>query len=236
MSVQLMFPKFVFTRNFLGRDSHKEPSMTAEYFDILKNDIDAMRVRDPIGRQVSNTGGWQSKDGCESSPAFVKCMRAITRTVRDEMMPFLGLQPKTFRIEMHNSWANINHTGTWNRPHLHNGCFYSGVLYIKADGDEGNINFIDSNMPIVGSFPHAPKIRESFQHSPRTGDLHLFPSGLMHMVEPNTSDKDRYSISFNLGVNVDSDINNRNDNIFKEGEEYNHNLLFDIDADGKLII
>ena len=85
--------------------------------------------------------------------------------------------------------------------HLHNGCFYSGVMYIKADGDEGNLVFVDTNHKIAGVFPPNPMMKESEIYSPRTGDLYLFPSGLMHMVEPNLTDKTRYSISFNLEVN-----------------------------------
>ena len=36
-------------------------------------------------------------------------------------------------------------------PHLHNGCFYSGVFYIRADGDEGNIRYIDTHFKVVGN-------------------------------------------------------------------------------------
>ena len=40
----------------------------------------------------------------------------------------------------------------------------------------------------------------SWGWQPKTGDILLFPSGTMHMVEPNTTDKDRYSISFNIEI------------------------------------
>ncbi len=221
MSVHIMFPNFVFTREFLGKDSDVDATMTQEYFDLLKNEIDAMRLRDPVGRRVSNaSSGWQSKDGCDNNPIFVKAMRAIRRLVEDEMMPYLGVKPNTFKTQLHNSWANINDKGAWNKPHLHNGCFYYGVLYIRGDGDEGPINFIDKDNKIAGGFPHAPKLCESHSLSPKTGDLHLFPSGLMHMVEPNLTDKDRYSISFNL--NVESDNNQEN---FTNND---HSLQFEI--------
>lgn len=227
MSVHLMFPNFVFTREFCGKDDALEPSMTYEYFDSLKQEIDGMRKRDPVGRVVSNaSSGWQSIDGCDTNPLFIKAMRAIKRTVDNEMMPYLGVKPLTFHTVMHNSWANINDKGAWNRPHLHNGCFYSGVLYIKADGDEGCINFIDKDNKIAGNFPHCPKIKESKAFFPKTGDLHLFPSGLMHMVEPNTTDKDRYSISFNLNV----ETSNNHDNFVDD----NHDLHFEITPDYKL--
>ena len=34
--------------------------------------------------------------------------------------------------------------------------------------------------------------------------LLLFPSALMHMVEPNLTDKTRYSISFNFNINLNA--------------------------------
>ena len=46
MSVKLLFPSYVFMRDFLGKDSHKDPSMTEEYFTMMKNEIDQMERDD----------------------------------------------------------------------------------------------------------------------------------------------------------------------------------------------
>ena len=59
--------------------------------------------------------------------------------------------------------------------------FLFRVFYIRTDGDEGNI-YIDTHFKVVGNMPSLPRIRESVSVQPRTGDLFLFPSGLMHMV------------------------------------------------------
>ena len=40
--------------------------------------------------------------------------------------------------------------------------------------------------------------RMDYVVAPRVGDLWIFPSGCSHMVEPNYTDKERYSISFNM--------------------------------------
>ena len=230
MAVNLLFPAFVFEREHLGRDIDKEPNMNEEYFAILKNEIDAMRKTDPKGRRVSNTGGWQSNDGVESNPIFIKAIRSIKRMIRQEMMPFLGAPERNVRVDFHNAWANINDHLAWNRPHLHNGCFYSGVMYIDADGTEGNFTAIDTNHKVVGSFPPTHRIHESWQVVPKTGNLYLFPSGLMHMVEPNTTNKDRYSISFNVGVNVE------NDELMPLEDIKYPELRFNIDEAGDLIV
>ena len=43
--------------------------------------------------------------------------------------PFWGLERhKGHVVDMHNSWANINDKGAWNKPHKHNGCWMSGAF------------------------------------------------------------------------------------------------------------
>ena len=74
-----------------------------------------------------------------TSPIFNKLMREIKRVVSHELMHYMGAEPGTSECIMHNSWANVNYKHGWNAPHLHNGCYYSGVMYIRADGDEGGI-------------------------------------------------------------------------------------------------
>lgn len=233
-TVHYLFPSFVFERDFLGRHQHVEPSMNEDYFEQLKNEIDSMRKKDPVGRRVSNAyTGWQSHDGCDTNPAFIKCIRSIKRMMRDEVMLHLGVK-SGFQVEFHNCWANINDNMAWNRPHLHNGCFMSGVLYIKADGDEGNFSAIDTDARVVGAHPVMPKMKESVQFQPRTGSMFLFPSGLMHMVEPNLTNKDRYSISFNMNVVQNNlKIGSVDENNFTED---NHTLSWELDEQGKLII
>ena len=236
MSVKLLFPSYVFMRDFLGKDSHKDPSMTEEYFTMMKNEIDQMERDDGAGRKVSNQNGWQSNDGIDRHPTFVKMMRGIKRLISQEMMPMLGVKDNAYQIDMHNSWANKNYSGSWNAPHLHNGCFYSGVIYIHADGDEGHFRAIDTDFKIVGNFPPNAMMRESWHVRPKTGMLLLFPSALMHMVEPNLTDKTRYSISFNFNVNLNAGSQPGDEALeaMRENIKYEH-LEFEIDDNGDLI-
>jgi len=232
MAIRLCFPTTLVEKSYLDKEIDFKKGMTAEYFDMCKKEMDAMRLRDPQGRRRSNAGyGWQSNDGIDDNPIFNKMMREIRRVVAFELMPFLGVVPGAAKCVLHNSWGNINYKFGWNAPHLHNGCFYSGVFYIKADGDEGDIRFMDTHFKVVGETPNVPRIRESVSLSPRTGDLYLFPSGLMHMVEPNTTEKDRYSISFNLEVSpFNPQIKPQ-----KQLEEENADFIYEIDAEGRII-
>ena len=232
MAIRLCFPTTMVEKSYLDKEIDFKKGMTAEYFDMCKKEMDAMRLRDPQGRRRSNAGhGWQSNDGIDDNPIFNKMMREIRRVVAFELMPFLGAVPGAAKCVLHNSWGNINYKFGWNAPHLHNGCFYSGVMYIRADGDEGGIRFLDTHYKVVGNMPAMPRMRESIIHYPRTGDLYLFPSGLMHMVEPNTTEKDRYSISFNLEVDPPQPQIKPQ----KQLEEENVDFIYEIDAEGKVI-
>ena len=160
--------------------------------------MDAVRKKDPVGRQVSNAyTGWQSNDGFEHRPAWAKLNRIIKDKYNLEVLPWLRVDTSQASVSMGNIWGNINDKGAWNKPHRHNGCWLSGAFYVHADGDEGNFVAVKEGADVVSDFPHNNKQRETFEVSPVTGTLLLFPSGLIHMVEPNPTSKDRYSVAFN---------------------------------------
>jgi len=229
--LRLLFPYHVFEVDFF--EPNKPYSCTDEYFNQLKDTIDAMRKKDPMGRKISNAyTGWQSNDGCERHPAFAQLMRKIKAVFDGSVLPFYGLDTGKAQMVVGNSWANVNDNGAWNKPHLHNGCWYSGAIYIKADGDEGMLNTIDKDVQVGSDFPHSERGRSGWDFKPLTGKALFFPSGLMHMVEPNQTDKDRYSISFNIDMKYMA----KNAN-FGTIENYNPDeFLFDLDKNGNPII
>lgn len=233
MSVRLLFPLTIFERDML-RDERLTPrqGVTEEYLKQLKDEMDKMREKDPMGRRVSNAyTGWQSNDSVETNQVFAPLMRKIKSVFDEEVFPYHGLDLGVVQMSMGNCWANINDFGAWNRPHLHNGCWYSGCFYIQAEGDEGDIEFIDTDAKVVSDFPHSPRNACSYNHSPKSGQLLLFPSGAMHMVSPNMTNKERYSVAFNINVEYISN-GNRHGMI----DDYNHNeFSFDLDEKGNPI-
>ncbi len=234
MAIKLFSPAVVVVRRWLDEPDDKVEGLTPEYFALLKNEMDAMRTRDPQGRKRSNAGsGWQSNDGIDNNPIFNKLMRNIKKMAQNELLGFCGFKPGQGQIDQHNAWGNINYKNGSNQPHLHNGCSYSGACYIHADGDEGDIRFIETSKHFVGMPVNTPRMEESWAVAPRTGDILLFPSGLMHMVSTNTTDKDRYSISFNMDIRGGD-----NEDIFINEDEARHEKMdniFKTDHFGKLI-
>ena len=44
--------------------------------------------------------------------------------------------------------------------------WYSGVFYIRADGDEGDISFIDKDIKVVQDCPMHPRTRQEVNYTP----------------------------------------------------------------------
>ena len=93
-------------------------------------------------------------------------------------------------------WANLNSQGGYNISHNHAGSVVSGVIYLQATGT-GMIEFQPMN--------HLYKINHpcwfyngSMQYHPEDGDIILFPSHLLHCVEPNPIERERINIAFNV--------------------------------------
>ena len=228
MPVKFLAPQLIFMRDMLDP---KYNALDDNYMNLLKRTIDEMRADEPKGRQISNSGGWQSNDGIDTNPAFGKLMRCIKDTFYEEVWPFWGLKRhEGHLVNMHNSWANINDKGAYNRPHKHNGCWMSGAFYINADGDEGDFVAMSDMGRVMGDFPNSPRFNETEHFQPKTGLLYIFPSGLTHMVEPNTTDKERYSISFNMQVQYKGNM----PEMCYDGFDWDE-TLFDISPDGKLL-
>ncbi|HEY9908273.1 MAG TPA: TIGR02466 family protein, partial [Thermosynechococcaceae cyanobacterium] len=105
------------------------------------------------------------------------------------------------KIAPANCWANISPKYASNKIHDHANCLLSGVFYIKTPKDCGNIMFYDPRSaktfykPSVTNF--TAYTADAIAHAAEAGILLIFPSWLKHGVEPNLSEDDRVSISFN---------------------------------------
>lgn len=242
MAVRLLHPCPLFMVDLID----EKFGMDENHFKFLRREIDEMRKNDPKGRKVSNAGqsGWQSVDGIDKHPAFGKLWKGVKEYIYEDVWSFWGLSKNHGHvIDLHNSWANINEKGAWNRPHKHNGCWMSGALYIQAEGDEGDFVAMTDTSKVMGDFPTTPRMNDAERFQPRTGMLFMFPSGLTHMVEPNLTDNPRYSISFNMGIQYKlkgpHQLGQQQAELYNSGDilvGYSENeLLFDITPQGKLI-
>ena len=165
----------------------------------LEQDIVAWSKQDK-GITRTNVQGWHSTTDMHEKPQFKKlvnmlyaCQKTIYEQEHLDSEPYLG-----------NMWANINPPGGMNRAHQHPNSLWSGVYYIKAPKNSGHLKIDDPRSsaamvrPNQKKGPVPPRLYRETHYEPIAGRCIMFPSWLMHCVDPNNSNDIRISVSFNF--------------------------------------
>jgi uncharacterized protein (TIGR02466 family) len=128
---------------------------------------------------------------------LVDMLYACQKTIYDQehldSKPILG-----------NMWANINPPGGMNRAHQHPNSLWSGVYYVKAPKNSGHLKIDDPRSSAAMVRPNQKKgelpsrLWRETHYEPIAGRCIMFPSWLMHCVDPNQSNDIRISVSFNF--------------------------------------
>jgi len=172
--------------------------------DNIKQYCYNLKENDPVGRHISNNGGWQSQEInlIDDLPELVQyIMEASQRTIYD-----YGYDPEKTKLFFGNAWVNINQKDNTNQIHLHHGSYLSGVYYVNVTPNSGNIVFYRNfdQAYITSSFAKVVNNTaisgQTVSYTPKPGRLILFPSNLLHSVEASNDDGDRISIAFNIGI------------------------------------
>jgi uncharacterized protein (TIGR02466 family) len=173
----------------------KHPTLNKD----LEKDIIAWSNQDK-GVTRTNVKGWHSTTDMHLRPEYknlVDMLYEAQRTIYDQehldSEPFLG-----------NMWANINPPGGMNRSHQHPNSLWSGVYYVKAPKNCGHLKVDDprNSASMIrpkqkpGQLP--PRLYRETHYEPKDGRLIMFPSWLLHCVDPNESNEIRISVSFNF--------------------------------------
>jgi uncharacterized protein (TIGR02466 family) len=163
----------------------------------LLNVIEQLKQIDP-GHSASNVLGWHSKANLFNLEEVKPFQRLVDAAIL-EVAEAMGYG--NVRISAANCWANVNSKHASNKIHDHANCLFSGVYYVKAPEGCGNLMFYDPRSartfyrPAVQNY--TAYTSDAVAHVAATGLLLIFPSWLKHGVEPNLSDEERISVSFN---------------------------------------
>ena len=189
----LLFPTCIHILEYKNFESIK---------DELVQHVYEEKNRDPKGREVSNRGGWQSRDFVKDDKIF-----SIIGKIFCELPTILN-KGISFSLDC---WFNINEKGSYNTKHIHPNSDFSGVFWLKAPMNSGDIVFDSPHN--FSSFMERISYTEKFKNdtgctdryffNPIEGKMLIFPSSLEHEVQPNESDEDRISVSFNIKLLAD---------------------------------
>ena len=148
----------------------------------------------------TNVNGWHSKTHMHTKPEYKPLVDELFKMVYEVFNEeFLDGEPK-----LGNMWANINPPGGYNKPHIHPNSLFSGVYYVKTPPNCGRLICNDPRPGIQTCMPNRKKgqppkhLWREVNLQPQENRAIMFNSWLWHTVEPNQSNEDRISISFNF--------------------------------------
>lgn len=161
------------------------------------------------GVKKSNSGGWHSRhdllawggDDIETLTSWIReavaDVTVANDTVDRDRIVFTKLR----------AWANVSRRGNFNKTHNHPSSDWSGVYYVTlgepdADvPDNGTIEFLDPRGGAVGMLSTiGQQFGQKIRIAPQPGLLLLFPSWLLHSVNPYEGPGERISIAFNASI------------------------------------
>jgi|TARA_B110000285_G_C14818153_1_gene465201 uncharacterized protein (TIGR02466 family) len=158
------------------------------------------------GRTISNIGGWQSNYFKENNNSML--IKNLWPNVKKHAIQFGKKINVDVKGNLGSLWVNVNGYKDTNSLHHHPDCLVSGVYYIKTHEDCGNIRFYHPCHLLLSqdwkNMKHIPNEYNSYNsatwwYPSIEGMLYLFPSWLLHAVEPNLSKREkRISVSFNI--------------------------------------
>jgi uncharacterized protein (TIGR02466 family) len=162
----------------------------------------AMDLIETFRGQTTGKGpgdSWQTpnnlEDRAELQELMVYVKEAVSEALNDLQIVYDG-----FLVT--GCWANIKPRGKGHGIHRHPNNFFSGVYYVRASGEGGEIDFYDPRTQTDVTAPRFTKQNEYncryYRIPVREGMLILFPAWLSHSVTKNSGETERVSISFNV--------------------------------------
>jgi uncharacterized protein (TIGR02466 family) len=164
--------------------------------------------RRDAGIQRSNVGGWHSRPDLpvRGVPALDALFAAVVESVRS-VHGQLGSGPDHPARFMLQAWATVQQRGDHVQVHDHAESHWSLVYYVDAgdssDPASGRISWINP-IGAARAMPGLELVPTSFNCTPRSGLLVIFPGWLRHVVEPYLGRRPRIAIAANIEVRHDS--------------------------------
>jgi uncharacterized protein (TIGR02466 family) len=150
----------------------------------------------------SGVGNFQSKDLSLDNPIVNSIANSFLENAN--FISYNNYKIKN-KLNLANFWFNINKYKDFNLEHDHPGSILSGVYYVKTPKNSGNLIFKNNNnrdlyLPDDRLIEYNILNSSSYFLPPQENCLHIFPSWLIHYVEPNLSKEERISFSFNTTI------------------------------------
>ena len=182
---------------------------SSQLINKINFEVDKINANIPLAKKLdySKKLVGQVKQEISLPQSFIKknLDKIICKNIKNFVNKTLGKKPKLVKIK--NFWVVRQFSNEYNPIHFHDG-HISGVGYLKVPKfldsrkknlkTNGTIDFINGSKMFLND--------SIYNHSPKVGDVLLFPNYLMHTVYPFSTRGERRSFSFN--VEIDKKIAN----------------------------
>lgn len=163
--------------------------------------LEAVPSRGSISEKYDKEWGtWSEDTYVLNQPQFADFKKLLVDKANEYFENVLCYQPSD--LQMTQSWVNVKSPGQHHWPHKHPNSIISGTYYWQDDivplvfSDDSESNFhIEHDHTKLEQFDIAQKL---MNFEVRSNTLVLFESNMLHGVGPNKTDRDRYSLAFNM--------------------------------------
>lgn len=173
----------------------KDSNYKKHFLNILKKD----KLCNKKIINNSNLGGYHSTTFFNNDTVLENILKIHTK---DYISNFLVI--KRFALKINNWWMIENKKAHSNIMHNHPFSMISGAIYLKFPENGGRIFFHNENQHVysygINKFLGDMCFQISQPVDIEEDSILLFPSYLLHSVEPNRSNKERIVLSFNLDM------------------------------------
>ncbi len=143
--------------------------------------------------------GWQSAQTLHEREELRDLVACVNHAVKS-ILRFMRIGYEAFEIT--GCWASVLAKGAAHKVHTHPNNFLSGVYFVQTQPGADTINFHDPR--VQTGIIRPPVVELTAENTDQVvvrvenGTLLIFPPYLPHSVDPNMSQNERISLSFNI--------------------------------------
>lgn len=174
--------------------------------------IDDLKIKDSDNNEFLNfcktsefyttNAGFNSSATTNQSILEHDLFKNLKKQILDCTKKYLNSMSHVFEdVQFSNSWATKTNPTGFSQFHSHKNSYISGTYYMEKSSMLMLENFYLNQWYFQPIINYNGKDKSNFMYInflPEPKSIILFPSFLNHKVMPNETNKDRYSIAFNI--------------------------------------
>ena len=214
--IKHIFPIHIWEANYPGYNKEE----TVRYFDEYINRVGSHKLNYYIGNADTTASEFKDTDVMDtSSDNYPFVGHSMQELNMPELHDWLNIQITKYheyheykdadKFQISNVWVNSSSQGGQVVLHNHSPALTSGVFYVDAYPEQGNLCLLNPNDAVKGKQWHQPTIMPGtdnhnfyrtkwYEFQVQSGRLILFPGYLYHQVLKNSTDHKRRVINFDV--------------------------------------